>query len=299
MFGKLVSCGPPPELRDRGRPQQPARCIARGRRRSSASTFCMESGPVYCRARNFRLAGGVDDLAREGAYSVRVAWDDVVDWAPSLMPCACQTTGARARQIFALPEWSAIPAVRTGRVFAVDANAYFARPGPRVIDGTELLAHLIHPDRFAWNGPAATRIARPGPRSGRAMTPGAGMFHRSTVVKTCSSAGRVSICGPRRRNCWCGDLPPIRLHGGQDCLCPRCLAIEMSLQKPNPVDPATPVSRPRCPTVEGIGLPRRRGGRDTAAYHLRRVAVTAAVIVMRKTGRPDRTRIDRQNSPLL
>jgi iron complex transport system substrate-binding protein len=35
----------------------------------------------------------------------------------------------------------------------VDANSYFARPGPRVIDGVELLAHLLHPDRFAWPGP--------------------------------------------------------------------------------------------------------------------------------------------------
>jgi iron complex transport system substrate-binding protein len=56
--------------------------------------------------------------------------------------------------MFALPGYCEIPAVQAGRVFAVDANAYFARPGPRVIDGTELLAHLIHPDRFGWNGPA-------------------------------------------------------------------------------------------------------------------------------------------------
>jgi iron complex transport system substrate-binding protein len=47
-----------------------------------------------------------------------------------------------------------MPAVRAGRVFAVDANAYFARPGPRVFEGLELLAHLIHPDRFAWTGPS-------------------------------------------------------------------------------------------------------------------------------------------------
>jgi iron complex transport system substrate-binding protein len=126
--------------------------------------FCMEwTSPVYCSGHwvpeMVRLAGGVDDLAREGAYSVRVAWDDVLDWAPEVlvvMPCGfdLRTTVARAQQIFALPGYSDIPAVQAGRVFAVDANAYFARPGPRVIDGTELLAHLIHPDRFAWNGPA-------------------------------------------------------------------------------------------------------------------------------------------------
>jgi iron complex transport system substrate-binding protein len=44
--------------------------------------------------------------------------------------------------------------VQQDRVFAVDANSYFARPGPRVVEGTELLAHLFHPERFSWNGPA-------------------------------------------------------------------------------------------------------------------------------------------------
>jgi iron complex transport system substrate-binding protein len=41
-----------------------------------------------------------------------------------------------------------LPAVRNGRVYAVDANSYFARPGPRVVEGAELLAQLIHPDLF-------------------------------------------------------------------------------------------------------------------------------------------------------
>jgi hypothetical protein len=50
------------------------------------------------------------------------------------------------------PGWSDLPAVKDGRVYAVDANAYFARPGPRLVEGIELLAHLIHPDRFAWKG---------------------------------------------------------------------------------------------------------------------------------------------------
>jgi iron complex transport system substrate-binding protein len=42
--------------------------------------------------------------------------------------------------------------VQQGRVYAVDASSYFARPGPRVVEGTELLAHLIHPDIFPWTG---------------------------------------------------------------------------------------------------------------------------------------------------
>jgi iron complex transport system substrate-binding protein len=50
--------------------------------------------------------------------------------------------------------WHELPAVQQGRVYAVDASSYFARPGPRVVEGTELLAHIIHPDIFPWAGPA-------------------------------------------------------------------------------------------------------------------------------------------------
>jgi iron complex transport system substrate-binding protein len=125
--------------------------------------FCMEwTSPVYCSGHwvpeMVRLAGGVDDLACEGAYSVRIPWQDVLQWAPEVlvvMPCGfdLQKTVARTAQMSAYPGWSDIPAVKSGRVYAVNANAYFARPGPRIVDGTELLAHLIHPDRFDWNGP--------------------------------------------------------------------------------------------------------------------------------------------------
>ena len=48
-------------------------------------------------------------------------------------------------------------AVQSGRVYAVDANACFARPGPRVVDGIELLAHLMHPDRVRLSSPRAFR----------------------------------------------------------------------------------------------------------------------------------------------
>ena len=57
--------------------------------------------------------------------------------------------------LFDYPGWSDLPAVRNGRVYAVDANSYFARPSLRVVDGTELLAHLIHPDLFPWQGPTS------------------------------------------------------------------------------------------------------------------------------------------------
>jgi iron complex transport system substrate-binding protein len=59
----------------------------------------------------------------------------------------------QAEHLVSNPGWGQLPAVKAGRVYAVDANAYFARPGPRLIDGVELLAHLIHPELFGWTGP--------------------------------------------------------------------------------------------------------------------------------------------------
>jgi iron complex transport system substrate-binding protein len=122
--------------------------------------FCMEwIDPVYCSGHwvpeMVELAGGTDELGRRGTDSVRIAWEDVLRWAPEVlivMPCGYDLEKA-ATQACALPSypgWSDIPAVRAGRVYVVNANAYFARPGPRVVDGTELLAHLLHPTLFDW-----------------------------------------------------------------------------------------------------------------------------------------------------
>ena len=124
--------------------------------------FCMEwLDPVYCSGHwvpeMVTLAGGEDALSREGADSVRIPWDEVREWAPEVLiitPCGFNLEKAteQARQLVRYPGWSDLPAVSEGRAYAVDANSFFARPGPRVVDGTELLAHLIHPDLFDWKG---------------------------------------------------------------------------------------------------------------------------------------------------
>ena len=124
--------------------------------------FCMEwLDPVYCSGHwvpeMVRLAGGVDQVSQVGADSVRVPWEEVVEWQPEVLivtPCGfdLEQTIKQSRQLFTYPGWTALPAVLNDRVYAVDANSYFARPGPRVVDGTELLAHLIHPELFSWNG---------------------------------------------------------------------------------------------------------------------------------------------------
>jgi len=118
--------------------------------------------PVYCAGHwvpeMIEIAGGVDELGRKGADSVRVSWDEIVKWSPEVLiiaPCGfnLEQVMEQLSPLHTRPGWSEIPAVRDGKVFAVDANSYFARPGPRVVEGTELLAHLFHPDVFDWIGP--------------------------------------------------------------------------------------------------------------------------------------------------
>ena len=115
--------------------------------------------PVYCAGHwvpeMIAIAGGFDPLARPGADSIRVTWSDVVESAPEtiiIAPCGFGLSGAveQAATLATRHHWNELPAVRNGRVYAVDANAYFARPGPRLIDGVELLAHLIHPELMPW-----------------------------------------------------------------------------------------------------------------------------------------------------
>jgi iron complex transport system substrate-binding protein len=92
------------------------------------------------------LAGGVDPLGRTGEDSVRMDWGDVAKAQPEMIivsPCGYRLERATelARQM---------PRISDAAVYAVDANAYFARPGPRVVEGVELLAHLFHPNLFSW-----------------------------------------------------------------------------------------------------------------------------------------------------
>jgi iron complex transport system substrate-binding protein len=98
------------------------------------------------------LAGGVDQLGRKGCDSVRVSFDAVREWAPEVLiasPCGAHLESAdeQARALLTDPKWSELRAVQANEVFAVDASSYFARPGPRVFDGIEVLAHLLHPAR--------------------------------------------------------------------------------------------------------------------------------------------------------
>ncbi len=146
----------------RARLERVSAALSQARRRRQV--FCMEwLDPVYCSGHwipeMVELAGGTDILARRNADSIRVSWNAVRESAPEvlvLMPCGfdIERTVAQAADLVKQPGWSDIPAVRSDQVYVVDANAYFARPGPRVVTGVELLAHLFHPDLVPWDGPS-------------------------------------------------------------------------------------------------------------------------------------------------
>ncbi|MGK2850257.1 MAG: cobalamin-binding protein [Candidatus Limnocylindrales bacterium] len=100
-----------------------------------------------------RRAGGWDLLGKDGAKSQETTWDAVAEVDPEmlfLMPCGfhlAETVAewARTPKPIWLPD---LPAAQRGAVFAVDGSAYFSRPGPRVIDGIELLAEIMDPAGF-------------------------------------------------------------------------------------------------------------------------------------------------------
>jgi iron complex transport system substrate-binding protein len=96
------------------------------------------------------LAGGEDALGKVSTPSFRVHLQDVIEAEPDILliaPCGYSAQQARDEYLsMELPEqWKAMPAVRNGQVYALEANSYFSRPGPRLVTGVEALAKLFRP----------------------------------------------------------------------------------------------------------------------------------------------------------
>jgi len=97
-----------------------------------------------------RLAGGIELVGQEGQPSRTIAWDDVILADPEVLVIACCGFDVeRTRQdlpiLAAYPGFDGLSCVRSGRVYLADGSAYFSRPGPRLVDSLEILAHLLHP----------------------------------------------------------------------------------------------------------------------------------------------------------
>ena len=112
-------------------------------------------------------AAGGDNLAgTPGAHSRQVDWSDLAGLDPDvllIMPCGYGLDASQADADRHAAELRAVGerAIRTGRAFVVDGSAYMNRSGPRVVDGVELLAGLLHPERVPPPGPDRARIWSP------------------------------------------------------------------------------------------------------------------------------------------
>jgi iron complex transport system substrate-binding protein len=108
------------------------------------------------------LAGGEDALGMAGEPSEVFTWEAVAAAEPEVvvvMPCGYDERRALAEAEAYARELAGLGA---RRVVAVNASAYFSRPGPRLIDGVELLAHVLHPDRLAEPPRGAVALELPG-----------------------------------------------------------------------------------------------------------------------------------------
>ena len=106
---------------------------------------------ILCPLCEYNLRGIPEPRCPECGF--KFEWDEVLRYDPEvivLMPCDFDVErSARDAQLLAgRPGWETLAAVRSGQVWAVHGGAYFNRPGPRVVDGVEILAEILHPEVF-------------------------------------------------------------------------------------------------------------------------------------------------------
>jgi iron complex transport system substrate-binding protein len=123
---------------------------------SRPTAFLMEwAEPIYnsghWNPELIRLAGGTAVLSPEGAYSVRVPWEELRAADPEVLIIACcgndvERTRQDLPKLEALPGWERLRAVQQRRTYIADGSAYFSRPGPRIVDSLEMMAAVIQPE---------------------------------------------------------------------------------------------------------------------------------------------------------
>ena len=143
-----------------------ARVEAAVRGRGRSRVFCMEwLDPPFCGGHWMpelvTLAGGEEVLGRPNRPSVRVSWETIAQARPEIVVLTVcgfdvDRTFLEVASIESHPAWEALPAVRAGRVYVTDGGAYFSRSGPRIVDGLEILAAILHPEAAAWPTPAGS-----------------------------------------------------------------------------------------------------------------------------------------------
>ena len=111
------------------------------------------------------IAGGFDALGRMHAPSTQISWGSIREFAPEVLVVAqcgfgVHRTARDMPGLMRLPGYAELPAVRSSRVYLVNGSDYFSRPGPRLADSLEMLASLIHPERFGAVCQSPERVMR-------------------------------------------------------------------------------------------------------------------------------------------
>jgi iron complex transport system substrate-binding protein len=138
---------------------------ARAVRLPTIRTFCMEwLDPPFAGGHWIpelvQVASGQNLLTEPGQRSRQVTWREIADAGPEVvvfMPCGyyLEEAEGEAARIYHVPEFRETTAFASQTVFAADASSYFSRPGPRIVDGLEMLAWAIHSDEFPEPPPSA------------------------------------------------------------------------------------------------------------------------------------------------
>jgi iron complex transport system substrate-binding protein len=133
--------------------------VAGGATGGRPRVLCMEwLDPPFCSGHWMpeivEQAGGREVLGRPGRPSFRVEWEAIAAAAPEIVVltvCGFDVarTCAELPAVTGRPEWQNLPAVAAGRVYATDGSAFFSRSGPRLVDGLEIMAAILHPDPMA------------------------------------------------------------------------------------------------------------------------------------------------------
>jgi iron complex transport system substrate-binding protein len=105
------------------------------------------------------IAGGAYGMAAAGTHSPVMTWNAFVEYQPEVIivaPCGFKISQTQTdlETLTDHPQWRQLPAVQKNRVYVVDGNAYFNRPGPRIVDSAEILAEILHPEECAGLAPA-------------------------------------------------------------------------------------------------------------------------------------------------
>lgn len=111
------------------------------------------------------MAGGQEGHASPGVASRVMDWGEVLQWQPEVILVACCGIGIEETErqfplVTNRPGFAELPCAKSGRMYAVDGVAYFSRPGPRLVDSLEVLAHLLHPELFPAAGVPFRKLSR-------------------------------------------------------------------------------------------------------------------------------------------